>query len=307
MKNTTNNDKKYFIFGKGSYDELRIPKKWVYGLILGIAAFVGASTGVSINNPTEVSVISSLGNISSVNTGGGINFKLPFFLSSATKYNTTIQSIRCEDSNQTCKSLDAATKDLQSVKASIQVSYRIDASKPRELYQLVSDQDMFTSTIIPSTVEEAFKVSTAQFSAEELVTKREQVKEIFEKELSERLDKFFLKVAAVNIVDFKFNNTYEDAINRKVVLEQEILQKKQELEKVKVDREIDFTKAETVNTIRIKNAQSEAEQYRLQAEALRSNPLIIELEKLKKWNGVLPQVQGNSGTIIDLGSSTKAN
>lgn len=242
-----------------------------------------------VNSPTQYSVVTTLGKISSVQ-GSGLYLKIPL-ISRAVTYDTSIQSIECISSTgkDNCQTLDGGTKDLQAVKVSVQVSYQIDPTRLEELYKLVQDQQTFNNIIVPSTVEEALKVTTAKYTGEELVVKREEVKSTLEKELQERLNKFYLKVVAINIVNFEFGTSFQAEIDKKVATQQQVLQKEQELKRVEAESKIKITQAE-----------ADAKTIQIQGEALRKNPESLELEKIKKWDGKLPTVQTSQNPIISI-------
>jgi regulator of protease activity HflC (stomatin/prohibitin superfamily) len=88
-----------------------------------------------------------------------------------------------------------------------------------------------------------------------------------------------------NIVNFGFSSAFNNAIEAKVTAEQSALAAKNKLEQIKF--EADQAIAE---------ARGKAEAMRVESEALRSNPQILELRALEKWDGVLPQVTGAGGT-----------
>ena len=52
-------------------------------------------------------------------------------------------------------------------------------------------------------------------------------------------------------------------------------------------------------------AEAEAEANRLLAESLTQE--LIEKEKIEKWDGKLPVIQGDTGTIVDLRSVTEGS
>lgn len=242
-----------------------------------------------VNSPTQYSVVTTLGKISSIQ-GSGLYFKIPL-VSRAVTYDTSIQSIECisNTGKNNCQTLDGGTKDLQSVKVAVQVSYQIDPTRLEELYKLVQDQQTFNNIIVPSTVEEALKVTTAKYTGEELVVKREEVKSTLEKELQDRLNKFYLKVVAINIVNFEFGASFQAEIDKKVATQQQVLQKEQELKRVEAESRIKITQAE-----------ADAKTIQIQGEALRKNPESLELEKIKKWDGKLPTVQTSQNPIISI-------
>jgi len=87
-----------------------------------------------------------------------------------------------------------------------------------------------------------------------------------------------------NIVDFGFSPSFNSAIEAKVTAEQQALAAKNKLEQIKFEADQ-----------RIAEARGKSEAMRVESEALRTNPQILELRALEKWNGVLPQVTGSGG------------
>lgn len=273
---------------------------WIIPVFL-IVLFLFSST-LQINSPTEISVVTTLGKIDGIRYSGPY-FKFPL-ISKSIKYDTTVQSIECIDAKgkDNCQTLDASTKDLQDVRAAVQVSYKIDPNQLKNLYLLIQDQNTFNNNIVPSTVAESLKVTTARYTSEELITRRGEVKEVLEKELQSRLDKFYLQVVSVNIVNFSFSQAFNQEIEKKAATAQQVLQKEAELKKVEAENQIAISKAETQAKTRQLEAEAEAKALEATAKVIRENPQTIEMEKIKKWDGKLPQVQGGNGTIIDIGS-----
>jgi regulator of protease activity HflC (stomatin/prohibitin superfamily) len=228
----------------------------------------------------QVAIITRMGRFTDSRTAGW-SLKIPVIENVAAIYRTDIQSI-----SDTAAS---ATKDQQSVNLKVNTQYRIDVTKMQEIFRQFKDQDTLNKTIVPPLIQEAVKASTTQFSAAELLEKRDMLKTKIEEALSKRFDEYNLKVVAVNVENIDFSEQFDKAIEQKVIAEQEVEKKKQELEKEKLQSQIELTKA-----------QAEAEAVKVKGQAIKDNPGVLELEKIKKWDGKLPQVQGSAQPIIDL-------
>jgi len=139
------------------------------------------------------------------------------------------------------------------------------------------------------------KAGTAKFTAEELITRREQVREVTKQFLREKLEPRGIIVDEFNIVNFAFSNTFNSAIEAKVTAEQSALAAKNKLEQIKFEADQ-----------RIAEARGKAEAIHVESEALRDNPQILELRALEKWDGVLPQVTGGAIPFINLQKAQKA-
>ena len=107
-----------------------------------------------------------------------------------------------------------------------------------------------------------------------------------------------MKIANVAITDFDFSEEFNKAIELKVKAEQEALQAKNEkLRRVTqaeaAAEERKLAAAAEAYEIEI-NSKARAEAIRIEAQALKDNPALIELRSVEKWNGQLPQVNGQS-------------
>ena len=181
----------------------------------------------------------------------------------------------------------ASTRDVQTVTTEISVNYHLDANKLTEIYKNTGlDVD---TTIIAPRVQEILKASTAQFSAEELISRREDVKGKIINTLTVELSKYHVSVDGVSITDFQFSPTFRPAVEAKSTAEQL---------KLKADRDLDRIKVEAEQ--KIASARAEAESLRLQKENVTEN--LIKLRQIEmqqnaidKWDGKLPNI--NSGVL----------
>jgi prohibitin 2 len=232
-------------------------------------------------NERQVAVITRFGKIVDVK-GPGWHFKIPYFDSVAAVYDSAVQSISLDD-------VTAATKDQQSIKLKLNVQVKIDPSKAKEIFQQVKDQKYLNDTVLLPIIQETIKSKTAKFSAFDLLDKRDLLKSETELGLSEKFKEFNTVVTTVNIVNIDFSDQFDKAIEQKVIAEQLVLQKKQELEKEKLESDIAITKA-----------KAEAESIRIRGDALKASPEALEKAKIEKWDGKLPVVSsGNSILNVD--------
>jgi regulator of protease activity HflC (stomatin/prohibitin superfamily) len=110
------------------------------------------------------------------------------------------------------------------------------------------------------------------------------VREDIKAQLRQRLSEQDINVDEFNIVNFSFSKVFNEAIEAKVTAEQQALAARNKLEQIKFEAEQ-----------KVAEAKGKAEAITIESNALRSNPQILELRALEKWNGVLPQVTGSGG------------
>lgn len=172
----------------------------------------------------------------------------------------------------------AASKDLQSVTTTVALNFRLDPARVGDLYQKIGVD--YSNRIIAPAIQEAVKAVTAKFTAEELITRRQEVKEQTKLLLVERLAKDNIIVEDLSIVNFDFSRSFNDAIEAKVTAEQQALAAKNKLEQVKFEAQQ-----------QIETAKAEAESIKIQAAAVNAQggADYVKLQAISKWNGVLPQ------------------
>jgi len=190
----------------------------------------------------------------------------------------------------------AASKDLQDVTSRVALNYHIVPDKANIVYQKLGVQ--FKERIVDPAIQEVVKAVTANYTAEELITKRPAVSEAMRLALTERLMANNIAVDAFSIVVFSFSPVFTEAIEAKQTAEQLALKAKRDLDRIRIEAEQKITAA-----------KAEAESLRLQKANI--SPDLIELRKIEanmkaigKWNGILPQVTGGGAIpLIGLGDT----
>ena len=223
-------------------------------------------------------VFSKFGGVQEGVLGEGLRFKIPF-IQTIIPIDVRIQKSETDAS--------ASSKDLQTVHSRIALNYHIAPEEASQVYQQVGS--LFKERLIDPSVQEAVKAATAQFTAEELITRRAEVSTLIKDMLAERLVPRNIVVDEFNIVDFNFSDVFNQAIEAKQTAEQEALKAQRDLERIKIEAEQKVTAA-----------QAEAESQRLQRETITET--ILQLRAIEKWDGVLPQVTSGAVPFIDLKS-----
>lgn len=186
---------------------------------------------------------------------------------------------------------DAASKDLQSVHTRIAINYHLKPSAVTTAFKEIgSSTAIVADRIILPAAQEAVKAVTAKFTAEELVTKRTEVRDSIGALLREKMERHGLMLDEFAIVNFSFSKTFSEAIEAKVKAEQERMKAERDLLRIEVEAKQ-----------RVATARAEAESLAIQRQQITPDLLAlrrIENEKLaiSKWDGKLPQWSTGSGT-----------
>lgn len=222
--------------------------------------------------------------------GEGLGFKIPL-MQKIVKMDVKTQKYESDAS--------AASRDLQVVTAVIAVNYHIVPEMTPDIYKNIGLA--YNERITQPTVQEVVKASTAQFTAEELITRRPEVKQMIKDLLVERLQTRGIVVEDINIVNFDFSKSFNDAIEAKVTAEQNALQAKNKLEQIKYEAEQTVAKAQAeAEALRLKKQSITPELVQLSQIEVQSKALDVQREAITKWNGMLPQVTGNNIPFIGI-------
>ena len=250
----------------------------VIAIIFGIASITTVPTGY-------VGVKTRFGKVQDDVIQEGLNTKAPF-IEKIVKIDCRTQKVELESAT--------ATKDLQEVTFKIAVNFNINKETANELYKNVGKS--YQDIVVNPAILESIKAVTAQYTAEELITKRSEVSNKMQDTLKEKIEAKGFNVVDFNILDLDFSAEYNQAIESKQVAEQQAKQAQYELEKAKVE-----------NEKKIENAKAEAEVMRQQnAEITEQTLRLKELENqqklIEKWNGALPSTTlGDNMPILNLG------
>ena len=192
------------------------------------------------------------------------------------------------------KSTTSASQDLQTVSTEITVNYKPEPNSVHYLYKEVGLD--YENRIIQPTVEEVVKQVTANYDAEELITKRPLVKSDIELEIAKRLGTFNIATDTVSITDFQFSPLFAQAVEAKVEAEQRALQAENDLRRIEVEARQFEAQAVGIAQANIAEATGEAEAINIINQALANNPYYLEWLKTQAWDGRLPLVVGEGGT-----------
>ena len=129
---------------------------------------------------------------------------------------------------------------------------------------------------------------TAKFTAEELISDRQNVGEQMKELLAEKITPYGLDIEVFNIISFDFSEEFNAAIEAKQTAQQNALKAEQDLARIKVEAEQ-----------KIEQARAEAESYKLKNQEITDNTL--KMAWIEKWNGELPKVVSDGDNLMSIG------
>ena len=188
-----------------------VASRVVAGIVV-LVLFLGSWTMVGSG---ERGVITHFGKVSDSIFSEGIHFKVPFY-DAVHKMNVQTQTVSFDNQKRSgdeheSSSLFAASKDLQDVQIATVVNYHMDPLNVNRIYQQYGST--YQTNVINPIIREIVKSVSAQFTAEELVTKRLQFADQVSRLLAEKLAEKDAVFERFNIVNFEFSPEFTLGFN----------------------------------------------------------------------------------------------
>lgn len=227
----------------------------------------------------------------------GLYFKLPL-IDTVHTMDVKTRTINYDKNGQEGDSADTsqlfgASKDLQDVKIGVVVTYHIDPTKVIEIFSQYKSVDAYEVSVIEPDVRKIVKGTSAQFTAEELVTKRAEYGDKVTTTLADQFATEFAVLQNFSVTNFEFSAEFTKAIESKVTATQNAEAAKNKLEQIK------FEAQQTIETAK---ATAEAQRISSAALAAQGGEDYVNLKWIEKWNGALPTqyVPGSSLPFLNL-------
>jgi len=182
--------------------------KW--GLGLGVTGFMADQALFDVDGGEAVVMFDRFRGVLSDTYGEGTHFKIPFV-----QYpeHFDIRSRPRQISTNT------GTKDMQMINISLRVLSRPVVPELPKIYKTLGKD--YEHRVLPSIGNEVLKAVVAQYNADELLTKREQVSKKIAQNLKQRATEFGLRLDDVSITHLTFGTEFTAAIEAKQVAQQE--------------------------------------------------------------------------------------
>ena len=271
----------------------KVGKKGTLGLIVAvviilIALIVFFRCTVQIDTG-YTAIVTTFGKVEDYTMEAGFHLKSPF------------QEVILMDNREqkTPFSTQAFSSDIQQVDIVGSINYAINKSTAMTLFKEVGT-DYFNKLVNPRMLENT-KAVFSKYTAENLVSAREQLSIQIRDNLSREMERYGISIISVSIENIDFTDAFTDAVEAKQVAAQRKLQaeieqeqktmeteQQAERQKIEADAKAAVVKinadAEAYST-RVK-AEAEAEANKKIAESLTDN--LIQFTQINTWNGQLP-------------------
>ena len=265
--------------------------KIVSSAIVLILALIILGGSIVVVEAGRTGVVLTFGRVSPIVMQEGIHLKVPFAQNVITINNRIVK---------TEVTTEAFSKDLQTVSSVIAVNYHINKNASAEIYKQVGLG--YEDILVMPAINEVLKAVTANYTAQQLVSQRNDVSVLLDENLNAKLNEYGIVIDDLNIINWDFSQEYISAIEAKQVAEQNLI-------KTRTEQEQALVIANTEAQKQIIAAQAEADKITLLADATASSnetiaqslsDILIRYILLQKWNGELPKVTGGASTFTDI-------
>ena len=245
-------------------------------IILALLILAIASSFFAIIGAGQRGVLMRFGEVQPQILGEGIHVVIPLL--------HTVEKISVRVQKQEI-SAEASSKDLQDVYTKVALNWHVIPTEANLMFQDIGNEEVVVDRIINPAVEEVLKAIVAKYTAEEIITRRSDVKAEVDQLLLSRLATYHLAIDDVSLVHVHFSERFSDAVETKQIAEQEA--KRAGFMAQKAIREAE---------VRVNLARGEAEAHRLILDTL--TPEILRRQAIERWDGKLPLIAPNSGSTL---------
>ena len=221
-------------------------------------------------NSGELAVVKNLGKITGTRDAG-TNFDL-WFTTSYQKYDTKVQNVEITTA--------AYSSDAQTMDVAMTLQYQIMPERVTDIATQYGTLDVLQNRIQSIVIEKTKAVLSAH-KAMDIIATRANISPEVEAAVKAAVDgDYFVSITAVVLTNIDFSDSFEKAVEDKMVAEQAKL------------------KADYDNETKIAKAEAEAKANELLTKSLTDQ--VLESKFYEKWDGKLPQVMGEGSAILDI-------
>lgn len=271
-------------------------KAWpfVIGMILAVVIFILSCLAVVPTGFTGI--LTTFGKVEERTINSGLNFIAPW--QNVVTMDNRTQKVEIQTS--------AFSSDIQQVDLKMSVNYCIDQSTAQKLYRTIG-VNYYDAVMFPR-IQENVKAVFSQYTAENLIAKRESLSESIKENTANDLSSFGITIVSIAIEDIDFTDAFTNAVEAKQVAaqnkltaqtqqEQKTMEERAAAERAKIAAQADADKAIIAANadLEVVKVQAEAALYAGEREAEMNQRIsksltdeLVSYYWIKQWNGELP-------------------
>ena len=273
-------------------------------IFMGLAALgmlIFAASSVYVVDEGRIAVITSMGQAERQEGPEGMKFKAPF-ITGVQEFDVRERALQ--------GTLSAATSNQLITNMVFSVNWQPDPGQIMDIYIKYGSPEQFAANTIRPRLQQSLKATIGQFTGAQLTRERETVAAAMLANAQDTLKNYPAILSSVQIEDFNLPPRYMEAVllkeeqreateRQQLSLEQQRIKSQETVQTAEAERDAAIARAEGTAAATLTNATAEAEAIRITAlaeaegieavqKSLAGNPLLIEYERVKTWNGQTP-------------------
>jgi regulator of protease activity HflC (stomatin/prohibitin superfamily) len=261
-------------------------------LILGGLALIFVGFGWREIGAGQVGVKTRFGAVQEGTLLPGLHWVIPA-VDGITVFDGRVQAYNFED-------IESVTRDLQSVRLSGLINFRIDSAKADRILQEVGQPNDYAQKVFLRPSNTALKEITPQYDAFNVISKRDEIGQRTLANLIERMAEFNIIVERVSVENIRLNEQFLASVEAKQIAEQD-------LARANFEADRDVRLAEGARDARVTRAEGEAQANDLINASLSEQLLQWTYIQRLADNVQLMLVPSDQGLIFDLGAITETS
>lgn len=284
----------------GNKLEWRRQKKQLASLLGLLVVVFGFFTQIPAGH---TGIVVTFGNVENFTLEAGLHAKLPW------------QNVVVMDNRAQKRQIQMAcfSSDIQDVAVSYSINYQINKENAQDIYKTIGID--YYGVVMEPRIQEAVKSVIAKYSAENLISAREELSNQINDILAEELADYNIVLINTAVENLDFSDAFTNAVEEKQVAEQQKLKAQIEQSQLNIEaeaaaeREVIAANADAEVT----RIQADVAQYagEREAEANRKigdtlTDLLVQYYYATNWNGELPQIVGSDTVLPVLGDMSNS-
>jgi prohibitin 1 len=262
-------------------NEAKLVAGWVVKGVIALFVLMIFFGSFYVIGVGEVGVIFNQATGKTKSVQSGFNLKIPF-VEVLSVFDIRTQRIDIVE--------DCASKDLQLVRMKTVLNYHLDYTKVNEIFTKVGRD--YTYKIITPITNEIAKALVSQYTVENIIVKRSELKDKIEEALRAKFKEYYIIIESVNLVNVDFTPEFNRVVEAKQIEEQKI-------------KTAEYKKMQAAQNKEAVILEAEGESRRQELIRATVNPQIVSLEWIKKWDGKLPVTMLGDKTLLMLNQDNK--
>jgi regulator of protease activity HflC (stomatin/prohibitin superfamily) len=263
-----------------------------FAAIGGVITIVGLAGPFVEVPPGNVGVVTNFGQVQTVTLEPGLHVVIPVY-QHVTNVDTRVQPHQFQE-------IDAASRELQTVKLTGTMNYHIDGQFASDLFQRVGTD--FAGKIIDPAFNDFIKTVVPDYSVNDILAKRDEIRSLAKTQLAANLAQYHIIVDDIYIANIAFSDAFQQAIEDKQVAQQQVQTEQQILaqKQIQAQQVVAAAKGQADATVTLAEGQSKANE--LLAASLTDQ--ILEYQYIQKLTDKITVMllPSGTGTIFDLKS-----